>query len=217
MLHVYQSAVRKPKYDNRSHDLVTIPNRAEVDDPRLDTESATLTDALRTDIQDIATSWGVELGCIFAFHWVRFQRILNQYDEARQPGILSDAQVDHEKLLKEIRATAEASTNDAGSDRNRWPAWALAIQHHNDFALQAWLNRKSKCRWVCTQDTASQKWQRIYALELLLIAEDILSHDNLATEVIANKADEMVLESFRSSRSGLRQERGDARYQSDAT
>ena len=154
-----------------------------------------------------AQSWGVELEFVLAFHRERLQRVLDQYEEKRRPQIVPVSEVRHDSVLQNARLMVE---NEAHG-REKWPAWVLRVKP-SDRASMVQLERGHEVDWHkyripgledLTKDERDRPFHRTYALEPLLIAQDILFKVGLQPQIIGgriNKAmpgeDEPFLELF---------------------
>lgn len=141
-----------------------------------------------------AVSWGVEAEFVFAFHRDRLKKTLSHFDSAHRPSVVEDDDdINHEQILR--GPTRELFSIQAYNLRRRWPSSLLAVRDA-DTALQLSLwNDVSKDTYVpwyhytvgdenMKSKYHGKKYHRTFALEPLLIAQDILYQSDIPVRPI---------------------------------
>lgn len=139
-----------------------------------------------------AVSWGVECEFILAFHRDRLRQILTHFDNAHRPSVVSDDDdIDHETLLR--NAKDDIGSSQAWDTRERWPTSLLAV-HDADtpMTVKHYGSDELAAQWYYYETFDSEirsryhgkKYHRTFALEPMLIAQDVLRQSNLSVRPV---------------------------------
>jgi hypothetical protein len=137
-------------------------------------------------IQSRARTWGIELELVLAFHRSRLDRVLNQYAPGRRSRLVPDADIGHNEIL------SRAEGMEGMRHRQLWPTWLLCTRPRDEaskLAENSGINMLS-LGWFqyrhSSYETREFTWHRTFALEPLLIAQDILFESRLRPQVIGH-------------------------------
>lgn len=148
-----------------------------------------------TETQSRAHTWGVELECIFAFHRKRLEKVLQTYTEDLRPEIDEGPERAHDRILQKVKSN---EFDDANQCRTKWPSWLLRVpKSDRAFRLSRKLgDHSNEVGWTFWErlqfregedDLKAKPVYRTYALEPLLIAQDVLSEKQLTPRIIGGK------------------------------